>query len=198
MLALGSLVAMSATVPVLVALVQPMLDSVVAEKNLELMQLIVLAVIGLFAMRSVAGHIAAYTTNWVGSKMAMDMRVEMFDKLLMLPARYFAGRPDAAVFAVITSGATRLAEAFTAAVTVLVKDTFTIVGLLGWMFYIDWILALAALSVSARSLADHAIDRKAVAGNNMGSWSNNGWPVQSPGGICGALPGGQALRCRGI
>ena len=149
MLALGSLVAMSATAPVLVALVQPMLDSVVAEKNLELMQLIVLAVIGLFAMRSVAGHIAAYTTNWVGSKMAMDMRVEMFDKLLMLPARYFAGRPDAAVFAVITSGATRLAEAFTAAVTVLVKDTFTIVGLLGWMFYIDWILALAALSVSA-------------------------------------------------
>lgn len=148
-LALGSLVAMSATAPVLVALVQPMLDSVVAEKNLELMQLIVLAVIGLFAVRSVAGHIAAYTTNWVGSKMAMDMRVEMFDKLLMLPARYFAGRPDAAVFAVITSGATRLAEAFTAAVTVLVKDTFTIVGLLGWMFYIDWILALAALSVSA-------------------------------------------------
>jgi subfamily B ATP-binding cassette protein MsbA len=148
-LALGSLVAMSATVPVLVALAQPMLDSVVAEKNLELMQLIVLAVIGLFAMRGVAGHIAAYTTNWVGSKMAMDVRVEMFDKLLMLPARYLAGGPDAAVFTVITSGATRLAEAFTAVVTVLVKDTFTIIGLLVWMFYIDWILALAVLSVSA-------------------------------------------------
>jgi len=44
----------TALAPVLVALVQPMLDSVVAEKNLELMQLIVLAVIGLFAMRSVA------------------------------------------------------------------------------------------------------------------------------------------------
>ena len=37
------------------------------------------------------------------------------------------------------------------------------------------------------SLADHAIDWKAVAGNNMGSWSNNGWPVQRLGGICGAL-----------
>jgi ATP-binding cassette, subfamily B, bacterial MsbA len=96
----------------------------------------------------VAAHIAAYTTNWVGSKMAMDLRVEMFDKLLMLPARYFAGRPSAAVADVITSGATRLAEAFTAVVTVVARDTFTIIGLLGWMFYIDWILALAALSLS--------------------------------------------------
>ncbi len=120
-LALGSLIAMAATVPVLVALVQPMLDSVLAGKNLELMQLIVLGVIGLFALRSVAGHIAAYTTNWVGSKIAMDLRVEMFDKLLMLPVRYFAGPPNAAVAAVITSGVTRLAEAFTAVVTVLVK-----------------------------------------------------------------------------
>ncbi len=147
-LALGSLIAMAATVPVLVALVQPMLDSVLAGKNLELMQLIVLGVIGLFALRSVAGHIAAYTTNWVGSKIAMDLRVEMFDKLLMLPVRYFAGPPTAAVAAVITSGVTRLAEAFTAVVTVLVKDTVTIIGLLGWMFYIDWLLALAALSLS--------------------------------------------------
>jgi subfamily B ATP-binding cassette protein MsbA len=148
-LALGSLVAMASTVPMLVALIQPVLDSVVAEKNLELMQVIVLAIIGLFAVRSVAGHIGAYAINWVGSRMAMDLRMDMFNKLLMLPASYYAARPNAAVFSVITSGATRVAEAFTALVTVLVKDTFTIIGLLVWMFYLDWTLALVALSMSS-------------------------------------------------
>lgn len=149
MLALGSLVVMSATVPMLVALIQPMLDSVIAEKNLELMQMILLAIVGLFAVRGVAGHISAYAINWIGSRMAMDLRVEMFDKLLMLPACCYAGRPNAAVFSLITSGATRFAEAFTAVVTLLARDTFTIVGLLGWMFYLDWTLALVALSMAS-------------------------------------------------
>jgi subfamily B ATP-binding cassette protein MsbA len=148
-LGLGSLVAMSATVPLLVALIQPMLDSVVAEKNLELMQVILLAIIALFAVRSVTGHLAAYAINWVSSRMAMDLRIEMFDKLMMLPPCQSAGRPDAAVFSLITSGATRCAEAFTALISVLVKDTFTIIGLLGWMFYLDWPLALIALSMSS-------------------------------------------------
>src|SRR5215217_3235490 len=128
-LGLGSLVAMSATVPMLVALIQPMLDSVVAEKNLELMQVILLAIIALFAVRSVAGHVAAYAINWVSSRMAIDLRVEMFGKLMLLPAYGEAGQ-NVAVVSVIASGATRLAEAFMAGVTVLVKDTFTIIGLL--------------------------------------------------------------------
>ena len=148
-LGLGSLVAMSATVPMLVALIQPMLDSVVAEKNLELMQVILLAIIALFAVRSVAGHLAAYAINWVSSRMAMDLRVEMFDKLMLLPAYCDAAGPNVTVFSVIASSATRLAEAFMAGVTVLVKDTFTIIGLLGWMFYVDWMLALVAISMSS-------------------------------------------------
>ena len=146
-LALGSLAATSVTIPVLVALIQPMLDSVIAEKNLELMQLILLAIVGLFVVRSVAGHIGAYALNWVGSRIATDLRLEMFDKLMMLSANCYGARPNTAVFSLITSGATRFAEAFTAVVTVLVKDTFTVIGLLGWMFYLDWTLALIALSM---------------------------------------------------
>ena len=115
-LALGSLAATSVTIPVLVALIQPMLDSVIAEKNLELMQLILLAIVGLFAVRSVAGHIGAYALNWVGSRIATDLRLEMFNKLMMLPANCYGARSNAAVFSLITSGATRFAEAFTAVV----------------------------------------------------------------------------------
>ena len=81
MLGLGSLVAMSATVPMLVALIQPMLDSVVAEKNLELMQVILLAIIALFAVRSVTGHLAAYAINWVSSRMAMDLRSRLVTRV---------------------------------------------------------------------------------------------------------------------
>jgi subfamily B ATP-binding cassette protein MsbA len=154
-LALTCMIAMAATVPMLAALVLSIMDGVIAGKNLELMQLILLGIIGLFTVRGLAGHIGAYTINWVGNKLVMDLRMEMFDKLLTLPARYYADYPDypdyseGSPVSVITSGTSQIAGTFTSLVTVVVKDTFTVLGLLGWMFYLNWELSVLALLMTS-------------------------------------------------
>ncbi|SOD40822.1 ABC transporter transmembrane domain-containing protein [Nitrosovibrio sp. Nv4] len=144
-LALTCMIAMAATVPMLTALVQPMLDGAIAGKNLELMQLVLLGTVGLFAVRGVTGHIGAYAISWVGNKMAVDLRTEMFDKLLILPSCYYVAHPSGSLVFTITSGASLVARAFTDLVTVMVKDTFTVLGLLGWMLYLNWELSLLTL-----------------------------------------------------
>jgi subfamily B ATP-binding cassette protein MsbA len=111
------------------------------------MQLILLGIIGIFTVRGVAGHIGAYTINWVGNKLVMDLRMEMFDKLLALPGSYCDGHAEYNPVLGITSGTSQLARTFTGLVTVIVKDTFTILGLLGWMFYLDWEFSLLALLI---------------------------------------------------
>ncbi|WP_074858544.1 ABC transporter transmembrane domain-containing protein [Nitrosospira briensis] len=145
--ALTCMIAMAATMPMLAALVLSMMDGVITGKNLELMQLILLGIIGIFTVRGVAGHIGAYTINWLGNKLVMDLRMKMFDKLLALPVRYCDGHAEYDSVSGITSGTGQLARTFTGLVTVMVKDTFTILGLLGWMFYVDWEFSLLALLI---------------------------------------------------
>lgn len=148
-LALICMMAMAATVPMLVALVQPMLDSAIAAKNLELMRLILLGTVGLFAVRGVAGQIGTYAITWVGDKMTVDLRTEMFDKLLILPSCYYAGHPSGGLVSTVTSGASQVTRAFTDFVTVMVKDSFTVLGLLGWMLYLNWELSLLMLLMAS-------------------------------------------------
>jgi subfamily B ATP-binding cassette protein MsbA len=152
MLGIISMIAMAATAPMLVALVQPLLDGAIAGKNLELMQLVLLGIISLFAVRGVAGHIGAYAINWLGSKLSLDLQVEMFTKLMTLPAAYCASHESGSLVTGITSGTGEVARTFTDVMTVAVKDVLTVMGLLGWMLYLDWQLALLALLMASTML----------------------------------------------
>lgn len=153
-LATACMIATAATVPMLAALVQPTMDEVIANRNPELLQLVLLGIISLFAVRAVAGHLATYVLHWAGSKLVADLLCEIFDKLLVLPHSYYESCPDGNHISVdyasrITSDAPGVARAFVSVVTVMIKDTFTVVGLLAWMFYLNWTLALLVLLMSS-------------------------------------------------
>jgi subfamily B ATP-binding cassette protein MsbA len=149
LLALVGMIAMSAGVPMLAALIQPLFDNVLAARNPELLQLILLGIIGLFVLRGLAGYIGVYTMNWVASKLAADLRDEMFDKLMMLPLSVHSNHPDGSHISKITSWSAQVGRAFVDVGTVAVKDTLTVIGLLAWLFYLDWSLAILALMIVA-------------------------------------------------
>jgi subfamily B ATP-binding cassette protein MsbA len=152
MLGIISMIAMAATAPMLVALVQPLLDGAIAGKNLELMQLVLLGIISLFAVRGVAGHIGAYAINWLGSKLSLDLQVEMFAKLMTLPAAYCASHESGSLVSGITSDTGQVTRTFTDVITVATRDVLVVLGLLGWMLYLDWQLALLALLMASAVL----------------------------------------------
>jgi len=139
------MVVMAATEPALPALMKPMLDGTFVNKDKALMQLVPLVIVALFAVRGVASYVSAYAINWVGNKVVMDLRAAMFDKLLLLPARYYADHASGNLISKLTFDVTQVTHAATNVVTVMVKDTLTIAGLLAWMFYLNWQLALLAL-----------------------------------------------------
>ena len=153
-LAAACMIATAATVPMLAALVQPTMDEVIANRNPELLQLVLLGIISLFAVRAVAGHLATYVLHWASSKLVAALLCEIFDKLLVLPHSYYescSGSNHISVDHVsrITSDAPEVAHAFVNVVTVMIKDTFTAIGLLAWMFYLNWTLALLVLLMSS-------------------------------------------------
>ena len=147
-LVLLGMVLMATTDSMLPALIKPMLDDVIVNKNQESMQLIPLAIIALFVVRGVASYIGSYAINWVSNTLIVDLRTAMFDKLLTLSPRYYVGQTSKILISKLTSEVTQVTQDAANVVTILVKDTLTIVGLLAWMIYLNWELSLLALLIA--------------------------------------------------
>ncbi|MEQ1525785.1 MAG: lipid A export permease/ATP-binding protein MsbA [Gallionella sp.] len=135
----------AATEPLLPALLKPLLDGTFVHKDNTIMQLAPLFILVIFFVRGVASFVAAYAIGWVGNKVVMDLRDEMFHKLLTLPTRYYDDHATGNLISKLTFDVTQVTAAATNVVTVSIRDSIIIVGLLGWLFYLNWKLTLLSL-----------------------------------------------------
>lgn len=145
---LFSMIVVAATEPAFPALLKPMLDGSFVQKDAFLIKWIPLLLIGLFVVRGIASFISTYTINWVSSRVVMDLRQAMFNRLVDLPTRFFDHTSSGALIANVAFNVTQVTSAATSVITVLVRDTLTIAGLLTWMFYINWKLSFIALGTA--------------------------------------------------
>jgi subfamily B ATP-binding cassette protein MsbA len=135
----------AATEPALPALLKPMLDGSFVQRDPTIMKLIPLALVGLFLTRGLFSFVSDYATNWVSTKLVMDLRGLMFDKLVNLPTPYYDNASSGAVIANIAFNVSQVTQAGANVITVLVRDSFAILGLLGWMLYLNWKLTAVSL-----------------------------------------------------
>jgi len=147
----ASLLAMivaAATEPMLPALLKPLLDGAFVNKDDTLIRLVPLFILLIFFVRGLATFISTYTINWVGNKVVMDLREEMFRKLLTLPTRYYDDHASGNLISKLTFDVTQVTAAATNVVTVCIRDSIIILGLLGWLFYLNWKLTLLGMVVA--------------------------------------------------
>jgi ATP-binding cassette, subfamily B, bacterial MsbA len=145
--AVAAMAAAAATDPAFAALMKPLLDGSFVARDPQAIRIIPLLMIGLFLVRMVVTFAAEYGMSYVARHLIQDLRTAMFRHLLQLPAAYFDRHPAGVLISKLTYDVERVAAAATDALTTLVKDTVTVLGLLGWMFYLNWKLALIFLVV---------------------------------------------------
>jgi subfamily B ATP-binding cassette protein MsbA len=104
-------------------------------------------IIGLFLVRGVAGFVDAYCMRWVGRQVTFDVRRQMFERLLHLPNAFFDRNSSASLVSKLIYDVEQLAMAATTAVTTLVKDSATVLMLIGYLFYLNWKLTLLFLVI---------------------------------------------------
>ena len=129
------------------ALLKPMLDESFIARDPEAMRNIPLLLMGLFLLRGVTGFISSYGMNWVGRQVIQTLRGEMFAKLLRLPNQYYDMHPTGQLVAKLIYNVEQVAQASTNAVTIILRDTLTVVFLLAWMFYLSGWLSMLFLVV---------------------------------------------------
>ncbi len=148
-LAVLGMVAAAATEPLFPALIKPLLDrGFGAGEQVALPPLVfAAAVVGLFVLRGLLTFSSSYFLAWVGNRVVLDLRAAMFARLVRFPARFFDDHSSGTVLSKVAYDVGGVTAAATTVLTVAVQDSIRVVGLLGWMLYLNWKLTLIALAV---------------------------------------------------
>ncbi len=128
-------------------LMKPLLDGSFVEKDELAILLVPIAIIGIFIVRGIAGFGSTYLMAWIGWQVIKNLRADVFQKYLTLPARYYDTATSGDLVSKITFNSQAVASAASSSLTVMVRDTLTSIGLLGLMFYQSWQLSLCFLVI---------------------------------------------------
>ena len=143
-----AMVVVAATEAALPAIMKPILDGTFVERDPKWITLIPLLLIGLFTVRGLATFAGTYCTQYVGSRVVLDLRQRMFDNLVRLPAAYYERHASGNLISRVTYDAAQVTTAATDAVTIIVKDGVSILALLAVLLWLDWMLTLVVLAMA--------------------------------------------------
>ena len=142
---LATLVA-AATEPMIPALLEKLLDSGFGKADLNLW-LVPLAVISVFAIRGVAVFFAQYLLSYVANGAMLALRRAMFARLTVAELGLFyretASSLSNTIVYEVQNGTTQLIGA----VLGLLRDSLTLLALLGYLLYLNWQLTLIVMLV---------------------------------------------------
>ena len=137
----------AATEPLFPALMKPLLDNGFGQGGDGWLAWLPLAIVGIFVLRGVAGFFAGYGMSWVANKVITDLRQLMFERLMRLPASYFDAHASSVPATRIAYDVNGVAAAATSTLTVLIRDTLSVIGLVAWLLWLNWKLTLISLAV---------------------------------------------------
>ena len=126
-------------------LLKLMLETLFVEGNEKYAWIASFAVVAVFLTTGVSHFVAGYGMQWVGNKIMLDMRSLMYKKLIRLPVPTFDAYSSGELLSRITNDVMGVQAAATTALTMLVRSSFTLIGLLVTLFVLNWRLTLITL-----------------------------------------------------
>jgi subfamily B ATP-binding cassette protein MsbA len=137
--AMGLGAASDAAIP---AVLKPLLDKGFGATQRHGYWFVPAAIIGLAVVRGVSQFAAGYLMSWVSNRVLLDLRVRMFERLLHAPAVFFQRKTASALINSVVYEVNQVLSVFNNVVVTLVRDSLTVLGLLGYLFYLNWRLTL--------------------------------------------------------
>ncbi|MDQ3633874.1 MAG: ABC transporter ATP-binding protein/permease [Acidobacteriota bacterium] len=123
------------------------IDDFIVKKRVEGIWLFALAYFALFLFRFLFSYIQEILLNIVGQKIMFDLRSQIYSKLQNLQVSYYDKNPVGRIITRLTSDVDALNELFTSGVIEGLGDMVVIIAIIGFMFWLDWKLAIVSLIV---------------------------------------------------
>jgi subfamily B ATP-binding cassette protein MsbA len=133
----------AATEPLLPAIFKVLLDDGFGRQGHDwMLWAMPLAVVVLFVARGMATFLMTYAMAWVSQRLLADLRRDMFARLTALPFDFFAREPAGQIISRIVADVGHVTATLTQVATTLIRDSVVILGLLGWLLWLNWKLTM--------------------------------------------------------
>ena len=119
-----------------------MLSTLFVEGNEKYAIWAALGIVLIFFISGLSHFISGYGMQWVGNKVILDFRNQMFQRLIRLPIPFFHQATTGTLMSKISNDVYGVQLAATTALNSMVRGGVTLVVLLGTMFYFNWKLTL--------------------------------------------------------
>jgi len=146
-LAMGCMVIVAGATSASAYLVKPMLDDIFINRDRTKLLLIPGAAILVFFLKGVGSYGQGYLMNYVGEEIIKQFRISLYERIIDLPLAFFHTEKTGTLMSRITNDVNIVKGMVSTAVTSLLRDAFTVVGLTGVVLYMDWKLAVGAFVV---------------------------------------------------
>lgn len=107
-----------------------------------------LLVVGIFTLRGVGTFFGTYFMSYVARQLVHFLRIDLFKRFLVLPARFFDQHSSGHLVSRLTYNVEQVTGAATNAITVLVREGLFVIGLMSYLLWVNWKLALVFVAVS--------------------------------------------------
>ena len=129
-------------------LTKAFLDGSFIENDERMLMLAPLGVVSIFILRGIGEFTQSYFMGQVSRRVIKRMRTEVFDSYLRLPITYYDKSNSGELLSKLLFNTEQVAQAATESITILIKETLTIIFLVGFLLSMNPTLTLMALSVA--------------------------------------------------
>lgn len=136
------MVLLALTEPLIPFFLKPLLDGTFVDRDPQFLFWSPIVLLVLFLLRGTFNLVSQIAFAWVSGKLVFDLRKHMFERILSLPTDYYDSHVTGNILAKVTHNVTQVTAAATKVLMVLVRDTVIVVGLIGYMLYLDWRFSL--------------------------------------------------------
>lgn len=137
----------SVTQPMFAEMIKHIIDTLQSDDR-QGAEFLPLIFCGLIVVRSIGVFIGSYFVAKVSTNVVHDLRCEIFDHYTRLPTPYFDANNSGYLISRITNNVQQVTLATTDAIRVIIREGMTTIGLLGYLFYINWQLSLVFLGIA--------------------------------------------------
>ena len=114
-------------------------------ERLTLLGLLVLAMVGIRVLNWGLEWAHGWTVSWLGARMTADIRNRLYQQLELLSLQFYDKRQVGAVMSRVTRDAGRLQEFLVEGLPYLIINALMVIGILGILLRMHWLLALLIL-----------------------------------------------------
>ena len=127
-------------------LIQIAIDDYIVPGDLIGLRGMIMIMVGVLILEGILSFVNSYLTQWIGQNAIYDVRTKVYRHIQRQSLRFFDRTPIGKLITRTTSDVESLSDVLSAGVVTILGDLFRIVFIAGFMFSLNWQLALVTLA----------------------------------------------------